>query len=170
VRKTKFTEEQMMDALQQLEAGRRAKGLARELAITDQTLHCWPAKYSGLDVNEAQRLSLARRGEPALEGAGGRSEPGQRNWRNPQRPREATRSRESPRGRIIAPDGVASERDGADFRRSGDREKRLEIVRSRRDVEAPVGRPRWQRTSQSRGPGFPRRRRMCMMPTIGFRR
>jgi len=70
VRKTKFTEEQMMDAVQQLEAGRRAKGLARELAITGQALYHWRAKYSGLDVHEARRLSLARRREPALEGAG----------------------------------------------------------------------------------------------------
>jgi hypothetical protein len=76
-----FTAEQMMDAVKQLEAGRPAKGLVRELAITGQTLHCWPAKYSGLDVHEARRLSLARRREPALEGAGGRSEQGWRSWR-----------------------------------------------------------------------------------------
>jgi hypothetical protein len=54
-----FNAEQMMDAIERLEAGRRAKGLARELAITGQTLYHWRAKSSGLDVNEAQRLSLA---------------------------------------------------------------------------------------------------------------
>jgi putative transposase len=51
-----FTEEQMMDAVKQIEAGRPAKDLARELGITDQTLYNWRAKYSGLDVNEARRL------------------------------------------------------------------------------------------------------------------
>jgi putative transposase len=56
MRKTKFTEEQMIEAVKQLEAGRPAKNLARELSITDQTLYHWRAKYSGLDVNEAQRL------------------------------------------------------------------------------------------------------------------
>jgi putative transposase len=56
MRKTKFTEEQMMDATKQLEAGRRAKGLARELAINGQTLYHWRAKSSGLEVNEAQLL------------------------------------------------------------------------------------------------------------------
>jgi putative transposase len=56
MRKTKFTEEQMIDAVKQLEAGRPVKGLARELGITDQTLYHWRAKYSGLDVNEARRL------------------------------------------------------------------------------------------------------------------
>jgi putative transposase len=56
MRKTKFTEEQMMDAVQQLEAGRPVKGLARELGITGQTLCHWRVKYSGLDVHEARRL------------------------------------------------------------------------------------------------------------------
>jgi putative transposase len=56
MRKTKFTEEHMIDAVKQLEAGRTVKGLARELAITDQALYNWRAKYSGLDVNEARRL------------------------------------------------------------------------------------------------------------------
>lgn len=56
MKKTKFTEEQMIGAVKQLEAGRSAKDLARELSITDQTLYNWRAKYSGLDVNEARRL------------------------------------------------------------------------------------------------------------------
>jgi putative transposase len=56
MRKTKFTEEQMIDAVKQLEAGRPAKDLVREMGITDQTLYNWRAKYSGLDVNEARRL------------------------------------------------------------------------------------------------------------------
>jgi putative transposase len=56
MRKTKFSEEQMIDAVKQLEAGRAAKDLARELGVSDQTLYNWRAKYSGLDVNEARRL------------------------------------------------------------------------------------------------------------------
>jgi putative transposase len=56
MKKTKFTEEQMIEAVKQLEAGRSAKDLARELAIPDQTLYNWRAKYSGVDVNEARRL------------------------------------------------------------------------------------------------------------------
>jgi putative transposase len=46
----------MIDAVKQLEAGRPAKDLARELGITDQTLYNWRVKYSGPDVNEARRL------------------------------------------------------------------------------------------------------------------
>jgi putative transposase len=55
MRKTKFTEEQMIDAVKHLGAGRPVKGLARELGITDPRLYNWRAKYSGLDVNEARR-------------------------------------------------------------------------------------------------------------------
>jgi len=56
MKKTKFSEEQMIGAVKQLEAGRSARDLARELGISDQTLYNWRAKYSGLDVNEARRL------------------------------------------------------------------------------------------------------------------
>jgi len=56
MKKTKYTEEQIIGAVKQLEAGRAAKDLARELGVTDQTLYNWKAKYSGMDVGEAKRL------------------------------------------------------------------------------------------------------------------
>lgn len=56
MKKTKFSEEQMIDAVKQLEAGRSARDLVRELGISDQTLYNWRAKYSGLRLNEARRL------------------------------------------------------------------------------------------------------------------
>src|SRR5689334_15193150 len=56
MKKTKYTEEQIIGAVKQLEAGRAAKDLARELGVTDQTLYNWKAKYSGMDVPEAKRL------------------------------------------------------------------------------------------------------------------
>jgi putative transposase len=56
MKKTKHTEEKIIGAVKQLEAGRSAKEIARELGVTDQTLYNWKAKYSGMDVNEARRL------------------------------------------------------------------------------------------------------------------
>jgi putative transposase len=56
MKKTKHTEEKIIGAVKQLEAGRSAKEVARELGVTDQTLYNWKAKYSGMDVNEARRL------------------------------------------------------------------------------------------------------------------
>ena len=56
MKKTRFNEEQMIGAVKQIEAGRAAAEIARELGVSDQTLYNWRAKYSGLEVNEAKRL------------------------------------------------------------------------------------------------------------------
>jgi putative transposase len=56
MKKTRFSEEQMIGAVKQLEAGRGAAEIARELGVSDQTLYNWRSKYSGLEVNEAKRL------------------------------------------------------------------------------------------------------------------
>jgi putative transposase len=56
MKKTKHTEEKIIGAVKQMEAGRSTKEIARELGVTDQTLYNWKAKYSGLDVNNARRL------------------------------------------------------------------------------------------------------------------
>ena len=56
MKKTKYTEEQIISAVKQLEAGKAAKELARELGVTDQTLYNWKAKYGGMEVSEAKRL------------------------------------------------------------------------------------------------------------------
>lgn len=56
MKKTKYTEEQILAAVKQLEAGRTAKELARELGIADQTLYNWKSKYGGSEVTDARRL------------------------------------------------------------------------------------------------------------------
>ena len=56
MKKTKHTEEKIIGAVRQLEAGRSVKEITREMGVTDQTLYNWKSKYSGLDVNEARRL------------------------------------------------------------------------------------------------------------------
>ena len=56
MKKTKHSEEKMIAAVKQLEAGRSAKELARDLGVTDQTLYNWRSKYSGMDVSDAKRL------------------------------------------------------------------------------------------------------------------
>ena len=56
MKKTRYTEEQMIGAVKQLEAGRSAKEVARELRVADQTLYNWRAKYAGMEVSEARRL------------------------------------------------------------------------------------------------------------------
>ena len=54
--KSKHTEAQIIAALKQVEAGRRAEDVAREQGVSKHTIYAWKAKYGGMDVNEAQRL------------------------------------------------------------------------------------------------------------------
>ena len=56
MKKTRFSEEQIIGAVKQMEAGRAVPEMAREMGVSDQTLYNWKAKYSGLEVNEAKRL------------------------------------------------------------------------------------------------------------------
>jgi putative transposase len=56
MKKTRHTEEKIIGAVKQLEAGRTAKEVAREMGVSEQTLYNWKAKYGGMDVNDARRL------------------------------------------------------------------------------------------------------------------
>jgi putative transposase len=44
----------MIGALKQLEAGRTADDLGREMGVSKHTLYAWKAKYGGMTVSEAQ--------------------------------------------------------------------------------------------------------------------
>jgi len=54
--KGKHSEAEMIGALKQLEAGRTAGDVARELGVSKHTIYAWKAKYGGLDVSQAQEL------------------------------------------------------------------------------------------------------------------
>ena len=56
MKKTKHTEEKIIAAVKQMEGGRPAKEIARELGVTDQTLYNWKAKYGGMEVSDAKKL------------------------------------------------------------------------------------------------------------------
>jgi putative transposase len=54
--RSRHTEAEMIGALKQMEAGRRAEEVGRELGVSKHTLYAWKAKYGGMTVSEAQRL------------------------------------------------------------------------------------------------------------------
>ena len=56
MKKSTYTEEEIIGVLKQMEAGRALKDLARELAVSEATLYTSKSKYGGLEVNEARRL------------------------------------------------------------------------------------------------------------------
>ena len=56
MKKSRFTEAQIVKALQEWEGGAKLSELGRRLGVTEQTLYRWKRKYGGLQVNEARRL------------------------------------------------------------------------------------------------------------------
>ena len=56
MKKGKYTEEQIIDVLKRMEAGQKARELARDLGVSEATLYTWKSKYGGMEVNEARRL------------------------------------------------------------------------------------------------------------------
>ena len=56
MRKSRFTEAQIIGILKQAEGGAKIADLAREHGVSAPTIYSWRAKYGGLEVNEAKRL------------------------------------------------------------------------------------------------------------------
>jgi putative transposase len=53
-------EVQMIGALKQLEAGRKAEDVAREAGVAKHTIYAWKAEYGGMDVSKAQEAKQLR--------------------------------------------------------------------------------------------------------------
>lgn len=56
MKKSKFSESQIITALKAHEAGRSATDLSRELGINPNTFSNWKKKYGGMDTGQLRRL------------------------------------------------------------------------------------------------------------------
>jgi putative transposase len=56
MKKTRFSEEQIIGILNEVEAGRKVGEVCRSHGISEGTYYRWKAKYGGMDVNQMRRL------------------------------------------------------------------------------------------------------------------
>lgn len=61
MKRTKFTEKQIIGMLKEAEAGAKTADLARRHGVSEATIYNWKSNYGGLEVSDARRLK-------ALEG------------------------------------------------------------------------------------------------------
>jgi putative transposase len=56
MRKSRFSESQIIAIIREHEAGAKVEDLCRRHGISGTTLYKWKAKYGGMDVSEAKKL------------------------------------------------------------------------------------------------------------------
>ena len=56
MKRTKFTESQIVAAIKKQESGVSVKEVCRELGISDATFYNWKAKYGGMEVSDVKKM------------------------------------------------------------------------------------------------------------------
>jgi putative transposase len=60
MKKSRFSEEQIIGILKEHQAGLSALELCRKYGISDATFYNWRSRYGGLEVSEVKRLKARR--------------------------------------------------------------------------------------------------------------
>lgn len=56
MKKTKFTESEIIGILKKQEGGQKVSDICREHGISQPTFYQWKSRYSGLEVNQLKKL------------------------------------------------------------------------------------------------------------------
>ena len=61
MKKSRFTEAQIVSALKKQEAGISTREICRELGVTEATFYNWKAKYGGMELSDVKKMKSLRR-------------------------------------------------------------------------------------------------------------
>ena len=75
MKRSRFSEEQIIGILKEHQAGLSAKDLCRKHGISDATFYKWRSKYGGMEVSDAKKLKTLEAENAKLK-----------SWRDQQRP------------------------------------------------------------------------------------
>lgn len=89
MRKSRFTESQIIGILKEVESGRTGQEVRREHGISEHTLYRWKKKYGGMEASDAKRLRELEEENRKLKAV-------------PSRPNESTTAPSSPARRCSA--------------------------------------------------------------------
>lgn len=56
MKKSKFTETQIVKSIQEHEAGRKAEDICRDLGITTTSFYKWRQRYGGMEASEVKKM------------------------------------------------------------------------------------------------------------------
>jgi len=56
MKKTRYSESQIVKALKEVEGGRNVKDMCREYGISEATYYNWKTKYGGMEASDIKRL------------------------------------------------------------------------------------------------------------------
>ena len=67
MKKSRYTESQIIKVLNEVEGGRKIKDICREYGISDATYYNWKSKYGGMEVSEVKRLKALEKENDELK-------------------------------------------------------------------------------------------------------
>lgn len=56
MKKSRYTESQIVKALKEVEGGRNVKDMCRDYGISEATYYNWKSKYGGMEASDVKRL------------------------------------------------------------------------------------------------------------------
>ena len=56
MKKTRYSDSQIIKALKEVEGGRKVKAICREYSISEATYYNWKSKYGGMEASDIKRL------------------------------------------------------------------------------------------------------------------